>query len=180
MLHHIAPPLCHQPLIQKRVSYASLLFTLCGIQIVLAFEWLKMGWGKTIDPNFAARFPDVLANFADKNPHAAYAAFLEGFATAHAEGLAQLISWGEFAAGTALVVCALWIISVRQNPHWAAAVSAAALAAALFMNANYYFAGGWDKVNQVANVVMFWSEFCLLLFHVSVLRPVCKPSSVAL
>ncbi|MBI3287855.1 MAG: DoxX family membrane protein [Chloroflexi bacterium] len=74
------------------------------VRIVIGYEWLKGGWEKVADPEFAAKMGGTLAFFAKDNPNGWYVDFLNAMALPNSTLFAALVAYGELWVGISLIL----------------------------------------------------------------------------
>jgi len=119
------------------------------IRILIGYEWLRAGWEKVGDPEFAAGLSGTLAFFAQENPNGWYLGFLQNVAIPNVTIFATLVAWGEFLVGLALVLGLLTEVVAFFG---------------MVMNVNYFFAASHLSPSTYGlNLVMFVVTLILLL-----------------
>lgn len=154
---------------KQAVSLESIyLFGLSGIQVVLGYIWASGGWGKIFQGTFAAGLEKTLTLFVSKNPYPWYQSFLTDFVIPRAAFFGQLVQWGEFIAGCALLLGIVFQLFcqqafVRRLGNW---IAVAGLVIGLFFNVQFYLAAGWMSPSTLElNLFMFWAQVFLLYVH---------------
>lgn len=136
------------------------------IQLVIAFAWLKSGWGKFSSPGFMSNISQTMANFAAKTPYEWYGSFLDSFVLPNAELFGNLVRYGEVLTGTTLVIGGLWLLVNGSYRNWAGALVLVALISGFLLNFNFYFASGWSGAStEGVNLVMGLVQLVLVLYY---------------
>ncbi len=119
------------------------------IRILIGYEWLRAGWEKVTDPEFAAGLSGTLVFFAKDNPNGWYVGFLQKVAMPNVTIFATLVAWGELLVGLALVLGLLTEVAAFFG---------------MVMNGNYFFAASHLSPSTYGlNLVMFVVTLVLLL-----------------
>ncbi len=119
------------------------------IRILVGFEWLRSGWEKVVDPEFAAGLPNTLGFFASQNPNAWYVSLINNIALPNVRLFAILVAYGEFLVGLSLLLGLFTYVGAFF---------------AMVMNANYFFATSHlSPSNYGLNFVLFIVTFILIL-----------------
>jgi len=119
------------------------------IRILIGYEWLRAGWEKVSDPEFAAGLSGTLAFFAKENPNGWYIGFLQNVALPNVTIFAQLVAWGELLVGLALVLGLFTEVAAFFG---------------MVMNVNFFFAASHLSPSTYSlNMVMFVVTLILLL-----------------
>lgn len=125
-----------------------------SVLLVPGFIFFKAGLDKIIAGKFPSILGAVLTQFASRNPNSWYKDFLTTTAIPNASTFGQLVMWGEFLAGAAILVGCFFLL-LRPPKQSALVLLFAGLIGGVFLNLNFWLGGGWtSKTKELLNLVM--------------------------
>jgi uncharacterized membrane protein YphA (DoxX/SURF4 family) len=153
-------------------TFPTQFLTLIFIQLLVGYEWLHAGLEKIIHGSFPGTMAKTLVSFSSQNPHAWYAKTVLAHAATRPELFGQLVQWGEFMTGLALIATALlWATNrIHSSTLWIIACIAP-LIIGIVLNLNFYLAAGWmSPSTSTLNAFMGWIELILIVSWVLIQR----------
>lgn len=122
------------------------------------FIFLKSGFGKITEGKFVMGLADTLTKSLGKNPYPWYKEFLSGIVIPNSQPFGQLIMWGEFLSGVAIISSIICLLIRVGKPRLIYMLLSLGLAGAFLLNLNFYLALGWtsastDSLNFLMGII---------------------------
>lgn len=135
------------------------------IFLVLAFTWVKSGWGKVSSGVFPENLGKTLLKFADSNPYPWFKTLLTDIAVPNSVAIGWLVQLGELTAAVLTGFSAAALIFKIKIPRAAQIFFGAGFSLAAVLNATFWLASGWTSGSTDSlNLVMMAIEIVGVIY----------------